>query len=459
MVRARLRDHVAGMLGPDLGRADAHRLHDQRSQDSPATTATASRMPATSSSPRSSASAARPFEHGQRQQAHDVVGRQGLRGLQRQAVHEHGVGLVRSAPLEQRGRDRERTARRGRAAATTESASAAASVQHLERPRRRPRRRRRSAPPARCSSRARRSPNAACASAQARTRSGASTLLVLGAGEQRAGPAHADAAHPRRPLHGAHALELRREAGNEREHARRRPGCAPRSARRCGRPRRAPSSAARRSRRRCGRRGRGRRRRSGRSRSRRRTARTRPRRRARSGSTSNVSEHLGARAVDVAVEVRDVGAGDAGRRDRAGNQGSVGSSTSSSSARAPSTSPSCSRAAASRKSPRSGRAAFSRTISAHASTSHGRCELEQEPGDERRGRRPHRGVGRAAARELEAVERLFFAEVREELAGRGRTLRSPKALRSTLALDRGRSSVVRRGHPFDRHPAPTSEDT
>ena len=171
-------------------------------------------------------------------------------------------------------------------------------------------------------------------------------------------------------------------------------------------------------------------------------------------------EHFGAGAVDVTFEIRDMRARDAGRGDRAREPGVARVlDARRAPARAPSTSSSWSRAAASRKSPRSGRGG----VLAHDLGP--RLDLprpvraEQQAGDERRGRRPHRGIGRAAARELEVVERLLVAELRQELPGAVELLAARLRLRdASLVSAIGRSSGSRSALSlFDRHRAPTYE--
>ena len=90
-------------------------------------------------------------------------------------------------------------------------------------------------------------------------------------------------------------------------------------------------------------------------------------------------DHLGARRVDVAFEIGNVRPRDVRGRDRAGEPAVGRVLDAREHFRAPCGSSSCNLPAASRKSPRSGRVAFSRTMSAQASTSHGRCELSRRP--------------------------------------------------------------------------------
>ena len=361
-------------------------------------------------------------------------------------MHEHRVGLVRRA-----------AARTATVAIASERAGVVAALDHdrvgqhrRDRPHlydrgRRPRRRRGRARPSRAARgpggrRTRRAPARRRGPARSR-----STSLVLGAVQQRAGPAHADAAHARRPLHRAHALELRREpTARARARAGRR-GCRSQIS---SAIRSTPSGAELRS-----------------------AAITSNVRSSGTCATNSVGIEVGLgaqpgeRVPDVGRERIDLerrehfGAAPRRRRRRDtstwaramraavtehGNQGSVGSSTRSSTARAPFD---------------LAELQVRGRVEEVAEVGTGRV-LAHDLGPRRHLPRPvatpsrmpatnaaadARTAGSVApsARELEPVERLLVAELGRGAAGRGRTLRCPRRVDGivTPRLERCRSSI------------------
>ena len=387
-----------------------------RRYESAATTATASRMPATSCSPRSSASAASPSSTGSGSSSTTRLGRQRFGGLEREAVHQHRVRLgasrhPRTAPAAIASE------RAGVVAPATTNASASIAASAHTSCRRRDQLvvGRARGPLRQMAARARVSPNE-------RVR-------------ERRGPAPARARRRTGPRPGRAAGR----AGPCRRH-----GCAPTiPGRACSRA--SPRTTAR-----------------ARARGGRRVALpdqlgdavdTRGRRRAQRGEhfehavVGNArdelgrvevglgaqpgervphvgreriglerGEHLGRRGLDRTVEIHHVGAARyAPRSPTPGTRRRSDRSTPASRVRAASTSPSCRCAAASRRSPRSGRGAFSRTTSAQTLDLPRPAARQEDAGDERGGRAADRGIGGFRG-DLEPVERLFLPQTGEERA-------------------------------------------
>ena len=432
VVGARFRDHVTRMAGADFAAPSltftlhlSYAISDRRRRPRPLREC---RPRLLRRAPRPRPRGRRSTGTGNRRTTSSVV-RNSAASIERPCTSTEyaSCGAPRSNSA---GRDRKRPGRRGRSARDHRVGERGGDRQHFDAPRARPRRRGDSG-----TARSISSTRPAVTERGMGQRARAHPLeridgLVFGAGQQRAGPAHADAAHPRRPFHRAHALELRREPRHEREHA----GVAG-----VARPDHLddPVDAFRR---RVPQRGDhlegavvgdvGQRPRSDRSRCRRRSVARASHTSGAYRSSSKVAQHLGACGVGVAVEVRDVRAGDAGRGDRAGEPG-VGRILDlfEQDARAPSTIVELQPGAGLEEVAKVGAG----RVLAHDLGP--RLDLprpvraEQQPGDERGSRTRARtaSVGAAARRARSSRALLRHGSRRATPRARGRTRRSPTA--------------------------------